>query len=215
MTDFDMEIAGRIPRATKPFSVPNWFDMKPYIIVGKRCWAFDYRRWIADGHTAIIPIRAIYAAYMQDDAYGFELHHPCQNGPWCVNPHHLMAVTSSEHRRIHFNIKISGRKPFLETELLSLIQVESTVKVRKAEKVKNSVGILTRKDAKGGRMVIMSGIKTKETFSIDPELAKQAKEFARQQNRSFSSLVRHALLIYLQEFQESEKNRKVLRAGER
>ena len=63
--------------------------------------------------------------------------------------------------------------------------------------------------------------KQKETFSIEPEWAEEARKVAKDQNRSFSSLVRNVLKNYLQglqarerAYQKRKKNRKVLRDGE-
>lgn len=74
-----------------------------------QCWEWLGARAHAYGRFSLNrrPMQAHVFAYETEYgpvAPGTELHHTCLN-PGCVNPAHLVAVTRSEHKRIHARIQ--------------------------------------------------------------------------------------------------------------
>lgn len=75
-------------------------------VLADGCWAFDGKvagrptLYVKGQARRVKAYRWLYETLIGDVPAGRVLHHECHNG-WCVNPRHLVPLTSAEHASVH------------------------------------------------------------------------------------------------------------------
>lgn len=68
------------------------------------CWEWTGPR--SDQRSNTRAIRRLFRRHHGREVLdGHEVHHSCLNGPWCMNPLHLVEMTNAEHKAEHARLR--------------------------------------------------------------------------------------------------------------